>query len=79
MTEAKIKKLCPTAENITITNDGIVSMKLGMFAQSVGINYNKDKSDWQTKVINLYQDLKGMNRQVEYQQKNVRDQAAKNR
>lgn len=70
MTEDKIKELCPKAENITITEDGTVAMKVGLFAQSIGTRYNENNpNDWQAAVLNLYHDLQGMNRQVERQEK----------
>lgn len=70
MTEDAVKKLCPKAENITITEDGTVSMRVGLFAQAVGVRYNKDNpSDWESAVSGLYHDLLGMNRQVERQER----------
>lgn len=70
MTEERIKELCPKAENITITDDGTVSMKVGLFAQSVGTRYNENNPrDWEGAVLNLYRDLQGMNRQVERQER----------
>lgn len=72
MTTKDVEKLCPKAENISVTENGgalTVGMKVGLFAQSVNIGNNTNRQDWQAQVLNLYRDLQGMNREVEYQQR----------
>lgn len=67
MNLSDIQALCPKATNITITG-GTVAMKVGEFAQAVGIDLNKDHSGAKILIKNLYLDLLAMNRQVEAQQ-----------
>lgn len=65
MTEDEVKQLCPKAENITITPDGTIGMKVGFFSQAINVSHG----DAKRKVKDLYLDLMGMNREQETQKK----------
>lgn len=67
MTTKDIMDLCPKAENITVTPEGTVGMKVGYFAQAINVNFNKDKKDVEHLIKGLYLDLQAMNRQTDAQ------------
>ena len=67
MTIDEIKEIAPKAENITVTPEGTVGMKVGYFAQAINVNFNKDKSDVEHQIKGLYLDLQAMNRSTDAQ------------
>ena len=61
ITVEDIQKLCPKAENITITADGTVGMKVGSMAMSENVYRNKNKQEIRNQIVALYRRLVTMN------------------
>jgi hypothetical protein len=71
MTLEEIQKLCPKAEDISMTVDGTVGMKVGTFGMAVNVYRDKGKQEIRNQVLKLYRDLLGMNRSLEEDQRKV--------
>jgi hypothetical protein len=69
MTTDQIKQLCPKAENVTITAEGTVGMKVGDFAQATNVDLSKGHEEASRQIKNLYLDLQAMNRETDAQLK----------
>lgn len=67
MTTEDIRKICPKAENVTITAEGTVGMKVGDFAQATNIDLSKGHEEASRQIKNLYLDLQAMNRETQAQ------------
>ena len=69
MTLEEIQELCPKAENISMTSDGTVGMKVGTFGMAVNVYRDKGKQEIKNQVLKLYRDLLGMNRTIDDNQR----------
>ena len=75
MTEERIKELCKHATHINITSDALgytVGMRVGLFSRAVGISGTMSQEKQEDRILNLYQELRGNNRQVEQQNEDAR-------
>ena len=77
MTLEEIQELCPKAENISLTADGTVGMRVGTFGMAINVYRSKDKQEHRHQVLKLYRDLQGMKRALDDNQRRA-ERNAKN-
>lgn len=66
MTVEEIQKICPKAENISLTGDTI-GMKVGEFSMARNVMRSEEPGTVERQIKNLYLDLQAQNREYQSQ------------